>query len=137
MVFNSMEELRNYVLSTMDNCAKLCADDMIEIMKQEIENAYNSYSPNMYVRTYDLLNTPQIIKADREGMTTEFVDNGGWYSMVGATKGQHFFALEGLENGSSWNREETNIHPFSVVKCYSEIPQRYKTYMVSFGIPII
>jgi hypothetical protein len=90
----------------------------------------------MYSRTGDLLNTPQIIQADSSGMTTEFVDNGGWYSLVGRTAGQHFFALEGLEAGTSWGRGATNIYSFSAVKCYSNIPDKYKKCLISFGIPI-
>ena len=104
-------------------------------MREEIENAYNSYSPSMYVRTGDLLNTPQIIQANSSGMTTEFVDNGGWYSLVGKTKGQHFFALEGLEGGYSWGRGATNIYPTSLAKCYAIIPEKYEQCLNAFGIP--
>lgn len=135
MVFDSMGELKAYVLGVMDDCAKLSAERMLEIMEQEIEDAYNSYSPNIYVRTGDLKNTPQIMSANRTGMHTEFVDNGGWYSLVGKTAGQHFFALEGLEGGTTWGRDATHIHPFATVKCYSEIPNFYKECMNKFGIP--
>ena len=135
MIFDSMTELRSYVLRVMNDCAQICAEEMLEIMREEIENAYNDYSPSMYVRTGDLLNTPQIIQADSSGMTTEFVDNGGWYSLVGRTKGQHFFALEGLEGGYSWGRGATNIHPTSVLRCYEYIPQYYERTMNALGIP--
>jgi hypothetical protein len=136
MIFDSLAELESYVRGVMDKCAGICAEEMLEIMREEIENAYNSYSPSMYSRTGDLLNTPQIIQADSSGMTTEFVDNGGWYSLVGRTAGQHFFALEGLEAGTSWGRGATNIYSFSAVKCYSNIPDKYKKCLISFGIPI-
>lgn len=137
MVFNSIGEMKQYVLGVMDDCALICANEMIEIMRQEIEQAYDSYSPSLYVRTGDLLNTPQIREASNKRMVTEFMDNGGWYSVQGSTKGQHFFALEGLEYGTTWGRDKTNIVPFSMVKCYSEIPKTYKDCMKAFGIPII
>lgn len=135
MVFDSMSELRNYVLNVMDDCATICAEEMLEIMRREIDEVYNSYSPSMYVRTGDLKNTPQIISANRNGMHTEFVDNGGWYSLVGKTAGQHFFAMYGLEGGHTWGREGTSIHPNSVVNCYAQIPNKYKEVMNAFGIP--
>lgn len=137
MVFDSLGELEAYVLKTMDSCAKLSAEQMLEIMRDEIEQAYNSYSPSMYVRTGALLNTPEVISANRSGMVTEFMDNGGWYSLVGKTKGQHFFALEGLENGTTWGRGATNIVSFSTVKCYAVIPDFYRQCMEAFGIPIV
>ncbi len=135
MIFNSMADLRAYVLSAMEDCAQICAEEMLEIMREEIENAYNSYSPSQYVRTGDLLNTPQIIKANNDGMVTEFVDNGGWFSLVGKTAGQHFFALEGLEGGTTWNRGATNIYPTSVSRCYDYIPMYYERCLNAMGIP--
>lgn len=138
MVFDSMEQLEAYVLKAMDDCAKLSAEKMLDIMTDELENrVYNNYSPNIYVRTGDLMNTPQIISANSTGMHTEFVDNGGWFSLVGATKGQHFFALEGLEGGHSWGREATNAYPFAYTRCLSEIPDYYRKCLVAFGIPIV
>lgn len=135
MIFDSMTELRSYVLRVMNDCAQICAEEMLEIMREEIENAYNNYSPAEYVRTGALLNTPQIISADSDGMVTEFMDNGDWFSLVGSTAGQHFFALEGLEGGYSWGRGATSIHPTSVSRCYMNIPMRYERTMNALGIP--
>ena len=136
MVFDSMSELRNYVLGVMDNCAIICAEEMLEIMEKEIDKqVYGEYSPNMYVRTMDLSKTPTILSADRTGMHTEFSDNGGWYSLVGATKGQHFFAMYGLEGGHTWGRNETQIHQKSVEECFIQIGDKYKEVMNAFGIP--
>lgn len=137
MVFDSMGELKAYVLGVMDSCAEICAEEMLEIMEQEVQNAYNDYHQTMYVRTGDLKKTPTKISADRNGMHTEFADNGGWYSLVGATKGQHFFAMYGLEGGYSWGRDATTIHPDSKLRCYAEIPKTYRECMKAFGIPII
>lgn len=135
MIFDSLADLERYVKNIMNDCAYLCAEEMLEIMREEIEDAYSSYNPKMYVRTGDLLNTPQIIQANNKGMITEFVDNGGWYSLVGKTAGHHFFALEGLEGGYTWDRPTTNIHPNSIQKCYSRIPEYYEKCLNAFGIP--
>lgn len=136
MTFNSIDEMRKYVLSIMNDCAYLTSERMLEIMKQQIEDAYNSYSPSMYVRTGDLLNTPQRISANSRGIKTAFVDNGGWYSLVGQTKGHHFFALEGLEAGTSWGRDATDIYQNSVDICHIEIGDFYVDCMKKFGVPI-
>lgn len=136
MVFDSLSELKAYVERAMETSAKRSAEEMLEIMREEISNAYHSYSPKVYDRTGDLENTPQIIMADKSGMTTEFMDNGGWYSLVGRTAGQHFFALEGLEAGTSWGRGATNIYELSKTRCYAMIPDYYIRCMRALGIPI-
>ena len=143
MVFDSMGELRNYVLGVMDSCAEICAEEMLEIMEKEInEQVYNGYSPNMYVRTGDLAKTPTKISANRTGMHTRFEDNGGWYSLVGNSAGQHFFPFYGLEEnlhstGGTWGRDSTNVIEQSMVNCYAQIPDKYKEAMIAFGIPVI
>lgn len=136
MVFDSLSELKAYVERAMESSAKKSADEMLEIMREEILDAYGSYSPKVYERTGDLENTPQIIVADKNGMTTEFIDNGGWYSLVGRTAGQPFFALEGLEAGTSWGRGATNIYELSKTRCYAMIPDYYIRCMKALGIPI-
>lgn len=136
MVFDSLSELKAYVERAMESSAKKSADEMLEIMREEILDAYGSYNPKVYERTGDLENTPQIIVADKSGMTTEFMDNGGWYSLVGQTAGQPFFALEGLEAGTSWGRGATNIYETSKTRCYAMIPDYYIRCMKALGIPI-
>jgi hypothetical protein len=131
-----MAELKKYVLGVMEDCAEICAEEMLEIMREEIENAYNNYSPVQYVRTGELLNTPQVISVSSDGIVTEFVDNGNWFSLVGKTKGQHFFALEGLEGGYSWGRGATSIYSTSVDRCNNRIPDYYARCLRAFGIPI-
>ena len=144
LVFDSMSELRNYVLNVMDDCAIICADEMLEIMRKEIDDqVYGEYSPSMYVRTMDLSKTPIIISADRTGMHTEFADNGGWFSLYGQAKGHHFFPLYGLEqewdfgNGGTWGRGRTQVRQQSINECFIKIPDKYKEVMNAFGIPTI
>lgn len=133
MIFDSIADLRKYVEGVMDDCAQMCAQEMLEIMREEIQNAYFEYSPKVYFRTGQLLNTPQIISADSNGMATEFVDNGDWFSVY---TGEHFFALEGLEGGTTWGRGATTIHPTSVARCQAQIPDYYARCLRAFGIPI-
>ena len=143
MVFDSMGELEAYVLKIMDNCAEICAEEMLEIMENEINNqVYNGYSPNMYVRTMELLRTPTKISADRSGMHTRFEDNGGWYSLRGSAKGQHFLPFYGLEEdlhstGGTWGRGSTDVIGQSDEMCKMNIPMKYKEAMRAFGIPIV
>ena len=136
MVFDSLAELKTYVERAMATSAERSAEEMLEIMREEISYAYSGYNPKVYDRTGDLENTPQIIIADENGMTTEFMDNGGWYSLVGKTAGQPFFALEGLEAGTSWGRGATNIYETSKTRCYAMIPDYYIRCMKALGIPI-
>lgn len=136
MVFKSIDEMRRYTLRIMDDCATLTAQEMVDIMKRKIEEAYRSYSPKMYVRTMDLMNTPQEVMANNKKIVTEFMDNGGWYSLVGRTQGQHFFALEGLEGGYSWGRGATNIYEEAKQDCFTDGVQYYKECMKAFGVPL-
>lgn len=136
MVFDSLSDLKKYVENAMEISAKKSADEMLEIMREEIRDAYGSYSPSVYDRTGELENTPQLISADNHGMEVEFADNGGWYSLVGRTAGQHFFALVGLESGTSWGRGATNIYEGSKQRCYAMIPDYYIRCMKALGIPI-
>lgn len=136
MEFGSIAELESFAKSLMNISAMICAEEMIEIMKEKIKEAYNAYSPSMYHRTGDLLETPQIVSANADGMETEFEDNGGWFSLVGSTAGQHFFALEGLEGGHTWGRSATHIHASSMTTCYSEIPTLYIKTLQRMGVPI-
>lgn len=136
MVFNSFEEIEAYVRQAMIDCATATAQEMINIMKQQIEQAYGGYSPSMYVRTMALLNTPEINIASESEIETEFKDNGGWYSLRGSSAGAHFFALEGLEGGYTWGRGETNIYDSSVERCKTEAVQYYFDCMKAHGIPL-
>ena len=141
MVFDSLSELKTYVERAMETSAKRSAEEMLEIMREEISDAYGSYSPKVYDRTGDLENTPQIIVADQNGMTTEFMDNGKhvliiYDDLIRQTAGQHFFALEGLEAGTSWGRGATNIYELSKTRCYAMIPDYYIRCMRALGIPI-
>lgn len=136
MVFKSIDEMRRYTLKIMDNCATLTADEMIVIMKKKINDAYGNYKPKMYDRTGDLEETPFKIYANSQGMATMFIDNGHWFSLVGRTAGQHFFALEGLEGGYSWGRGATNIYEESKEECYTNGVKYYKERMKAFGVPL-
>lgn len=136
MEFGSISEMESYAKSLMNISAMICAEEMIEIMKEQIQDAYNSYQPSIYVRTGELLETPQIVSASSDGMETEFEDNGNWFSLVGKTAGQHFFALEGLEGGSTWGRGATQIYDFSVSQCQSKIPDLYIEHLRRMGVPI-
>lgn len=132
--FNSFEEIEARIRQAMMSSAEATAQEMINIMKQQIEEAYGAYSPSVYVRTMALQNTPEINHADITGMETEFKDNGGWFSVY---SGDHFFALEGLEGGHTWGRGATNIYDSSVERCYSEAVDFYFRTMKSLGVPLM
>ena len=136
MEFGSISEMESYAKSLMNITAMICAEEMVEIMKDKIQEAYNSYQPSIYQRTRDLLDTPQVMSANSDGMETEFEDNGDWFSLVGKTKGQHFFALEGLEGGHTWGRGATDIYDSAVAQCRSDIPDLYIKTLQRMGVPI-
>ena len=136
MEFGSISEMEAYAKSLMNITAMICAEEMVEIMKDKIQEAYNSYQPSIYQRTRDLLDTPQVMSASSDGMETEFEDNGNWFSLVGKNKGQHFFALEGLEGGHTWGRGATDIYDSAVAQCRSDIPDLYIKTLQRMGVPI-
>ena len=136
MIFHSIDEAIKHIEGCMEVASYVTAELMLEIMREEIQNGYDDYSPNIYARTGDLLNTPQLLKVSKDGFITSFEDNGVWYSLVGATKGQHFFALHGWENGTSWGRGASQPYEMSVTRFVGEVVPTYVNSLRGQGVPL-
>lgn len=147
MVFNSIDEAIAYVENAIPGVLNECSYDMEEIMRNEImEQVYRANSPNVYSRTGQLMDSPQMVNINNNSVTMEFTDNGSWNSVFPPY--QHMFPLQLFEEGKVWDKgtntmiglykymSPTNIMDSSVNKCETEIPQKFKQYLISRGIPI-
>lgn len=143
MVFNSLDDLVNYVESKHSEVMQAVGNEMVQIAKEEIMNQlYLCYVPQDYTRTRAMMDSPKINYFDNHNVIMEFINVGDWkshgYGMsTYKGNGSPFFALEGLEAGTTWGRGNTNIVEGSFNRIVSEIPKVYKDELKSMGIPIV
>lgn len=144
MTFNSLDDIVAYIESIVATGMNEMGHEMEEIMKNEImHQIYASYSPNQYKRTGQMENSPGIVEVDKDSVTVEFRDNGGWTDIK---TGNHAFPMERFESGKVWSKGHTDENPSylpatnimeeSVSKCESEIPRLLVNFLRSRGIPI-
>ena len=92
MEFDSLESCISYIKSCMAVAAPIVGEEMKEIMKQAIEtDIYSAHGNTTGTRTGALGNCAEITEASMNGVTTEYMDNGGWSSAI---TGEGFFPLE-------------------------------------------
>ena len=95
--FSSIEEVIEYIRGVLGEALGEVGEDMKEIMVKAIqEDIYDDHSPKVYERTGQLLNTPQITEHTSDSITTEFLDNGNWSSVI---SGKHMFPIEEYQKG--------------------------------------
>ena len=134
MEFKSLEDLVRYVKRMNGVAMYEVGEEMKDIMKEETaEQVYQSYSPDVYTRTYDLMNSIDVVERDNDSVTAEFQDNGNWTSVK---YGTHFHAIKGLEDGATWGRSGTNLMEESSNRIEKEIPKKYKSIMNRLGVPM-
>lgn len=134
MEFSSLEDLVSYVEKMNSVAMYEVGEEMKDIMKDEThKQVYQAYSPEEYQRTYDLMNSIDVVSLGKDFVETEFQDNGGWYSVK---YGSHFHAIKGLEDGATWGRSGTNLMSESESRIESEIPREYKKIMNGLGVPM-
>lgn len=70
-VFNSTEEIRNYVLSRMDVAVKRVQEKVYDVCSRFLNMFYGEYNPMVSERTYQVFNS--LVKSDvrRSGDTVE------------------------------------------------------------------
>lgn len=138
MEFKSIDEAVNYIKSICSLGMNPMAEEIKEIMKDEILlSIYEKYDPKVYDRTGDLENSPQITGIDSNTAEVEYEDNGDWRSQGG--RGEHFFPLEGFKVGAVWGREgeEIDVVEDSKAKCEIAIPPKFKEYLINKGLNVI
>lgn len=142
MKFSSLEEMISYIEKSQSRVTQELGEEMTDIMKKEVqEQVYNSYQPQDYQRTMQLLNSPQIKYSNSNSVCVEFMMMGDWmshgYGMSSYSGGgSPFFPMYGLEYGGVWSRGTTNIMEGSIDKMEDELPRCYKNIMNSMGIPV-
>ena len=136
--FSSIEEVIDYIRGVLGEALGEVGEDMKEIMVKAIqEDIYDDHSPIMYERTGQLLNTPQITEHTSDSITTEFLDNGDWSSVI---SGKHMFPIEEYQKGSVWapggGRYSADVLETAFTECQLEIPEKLIQILRSHGIPI-
>ena len=136
--FSSIEEVIDYIRGVLGEALGEVGEDMKEIMIKAIqEDIYDDHSPKVYERTGQLLNTPQITEHTSDSITTEFLDNGDWSSVI---SGNHMFPIEEYQKGSVWapggGRYSADVLETAFTECQLEIPEKLIQILRSHGIPI-
>ena len=136
--FSSIEEVIEYIRGVLGEALGEVGEDMKEIMVKAIqEDIYDDHSPKVYERTGELLNTPQITEHTSDSITTEFLDNGNWSSVI---SGKHMFPIEEYQKGSVWapggGRYSADVLETAFTECQLEIPEKLIQILRSHGIPI-
>ena len=136
--FSSIEEVIEYIRGVLGEALGEVGEDMQEIMVKAIqEDIYDDHSSEVYERTGQLLNTPQITEHTSDSITTEFLDNGDWSSVI---SGKHMFPIEEYQKGSVWSpgggRYSADVLETAFTECQLEIPEKLIQILRSHGIPI-
>lgn len=82
MTFNSIDELKNYILSQSGVAIKEAQEKIANIINHFLTEYYREFEPEVYVRTYQLLCS--LIKSDVKSTPN------GWYAEV-------YFDLDALD----------------------------------------
>lgn len=82
MTFNSMDELRNYILTQSQVAVEKARDKIAMVINHFLTQYYKEFEPDVYIRTYQLLCS--LIKSD-----VKFTNNG-WVAEV-------YFDLDALD----------------------------------------
>ena len=74
MTFNSMEELKNYILSKSQSAVRVAQEEVYGIIHKFVKQYYSEYDPSVYERTYQLL---------RSLVKTDVISTGnGWEAQI-------------------------------------------------------
>ena len=141
MDFNNIQEAIRYVEGISQDGLVSLKDDFKETMSNEIEEQiYNDHEPELYERTDQLKDTPEVVIGDKL-LTASFEDNGNWESW----KGGHFFPMIAWEDTGTVRRSTsqgggtyplTHITEGSYQKLDREIPVKFKQYLISRGLKV-
>ena len=142
MDFNNIQEVIRYVEGISQDGLVSLKDDFKETMNNEIEKQiYNDHKPEVYERTDQLKDTPEVIVGDKY-LSAGFVDNGDWESWASHS---HFFPMIAWEEWGSVKRSTnqgggtyplTHITEGAYQKLDKEIPVKFKQYLISRGLKV-
>lgn len=143
VTFKSIDEMVAYTKAKQAKAMPETGNAQKEIMKEEVvEQIVNAYSPSMYDRTGQILESAQITGVTDSSVETEYMDNGGHTDL----NGSHAFVIERHEEGGVWSHGSTKSNPIhkpkthlvegSMQKVQEKIPQSYKQIMNALGVPV-
>jgi hypothetical protein len=143
ITFNSIDEMFAYTKAQNSRAMPSIAEEQKEIMREEVvEQIVNAYSPSMYDRTGQILESAQVSGVTDSSVETEYMDNGGHTD----TNGSHAFVIERHEDGGVWSHGSTKSNPVykpktdlvdgSTRKVEEKIPKAYKQIMNGLGVPV-
>lgn len=134
MEFTSLESLFAYIEKSVAATMTEVGSEMMDIMKDEThKQVYSAYKPKKYVRSYDLMRSIGVVEKTPISVTTEWQPNGDWFSVI---NGNRFYAIRGLEAGTTWGRGGTNLMEETTKRIEDEIPNVFRQAMNGKGVPI-
>lgn len=102
MTFNSMDELKNYILTHSQVAVEKARDKVAMVINHFLTQYYKEFEPDVYIRTYQLLCS--LIRSD-----VKFINNG-WVAEV-------YFDLDALDYSTrivppqfSWASSNNTFH---------------------------
>lgn len=140
MVFGSLDECVAYIRSCMGVASSQMANRTMIEGRKITQGQLKGYSARPSIYKYPFQGSTGMTAASititsesSSGMSVEFLDRGGWYSVM---TGQHFWAIEGLEGGSTWGRPKTHIMEIWRGWAFANLDNLFLSYMRSQGVPI-
>lgn len=149
MIFNSLNELKEYVEKAHKSVVKDLGEKKKEILQKEVkEQVQSAYSPVLYDRTNQILDN---VVYEINGNTVKLIlKQGSWTSVI---TGESVYALAVLEEGWSWGsntgiykessnhimrerRPQTHIVEKTISEVKKELPKCYKEAMRKRGVPV-
>lgn len=146
MIFNSIEEIKQYIISHSQSAVAAAQEKVYQIMEDVLLEFYSEYDPVMYDRTYQLLSccVKTDVKSTGNGWVAEvYFDAGMLHYITGSQpSGQQVLsaALWGLHGASGLAVADffgTPIGMESLSRIESQIYPILKTELIAAGIPVV
>lgn len=139
--FKSLGEAIKYIKNAQTQASTAIGREVEDIVRETTkENLYESYTPENYKRTYDMLNMIRMTESTMNSVTVAIEDTGGHTSWEKPYP--HVYVAPILEEGGyTWERggrrkPPTKIIEDSVEKAEDVVPETYIKAMASRGIKV-
>lgn len=127
MTFNSLDEMIAYIEKASLKSNEKSSDDIVDILKTEIKKQVKGWEGYLF-------DAPSSVNVSKDNIEAEVSDNQGWTSLI---TGKDFKnVLYGLEEGYTWNREESDIMDKATEEAKKTVPDNWRKYMNSLGVPV-
>lgn len=139
--FKSLNEAISYIKKAQAQASIDIGREVEDIVKETTQkNLYDSYSPESYERTYDMLNMIRMTESTTNSVTVAIEDTGGHTSWIKPKP--HVFVAPILEEGGhTWERNGGRKAPTRIIEDSTEksrdiAPEVYIKSMSSKGIKV-